>query len=73
MEKLFVSWKVLNFRRNNEHVFKVGEYLPLHVLKGDLAICAFARRLQENWIIVVVPLARAKRVTDQRGLTSLLY
>ena len=62
LEKLFVSWKVLNFRRNNEHIFKVGAYLPLQVLRGDLAICAFARRLQENWIVVIVPLARARRV-----------
>ena len=61
LEKLFVTWKVLNFRKNNEHIFKVGEYLPLQVLKGDPAICAFARRLQENWAIVIVPLARAKR------------
>jgi (1->4)-alpha-D-glucan 1-alpha-D-glucosylmutase len=54
--KLFLLWRVLNFRRENEKLFKEGEYLPLSV-EGEKAehICAFARTNGSEAAIVAVP------------------
>jgi (1->4)-alpha-D-glucan 1-alpha-D-glucosylmutase len=66
-EKLFVTWKALNFRKKFEHVFKVGEYLPLQLSKGEAVVCAFARRLQDHLVIVVIPIARGKNLRDAKS------
>jgi len=54
--KLYLIWRVLQFRRNHEALFRDGEYLPLRV-SGDHAakICAFARRHHDRLAIVVAP------------------
>ncbi len=54
--KLFATWKALAFRGANASLFQEGDYVPLDV-SGRLGenVCAFARRLQGNWAIVVVP------------------
>ncbi len=54
--KLYLIWKVLQFRQRHEALFRDGEYLPLRVT-GDHAakICAFARRHHEQLAIVVAP------------------
>jgi (1->4)-alpha-D-glucan 1-alpha-D-glucosylmutase len=54
--KLFLTWKVLQFRRDHESLFRDGEYLPLRV-GGEFApnVCAFARRYQGKLAIVVAP------------------
>ena len=54
--KLYLIWKVLQFRRAHEALFRDGEYLPLRVT-GDHAakICAFARRHHERLAVVVAP------------------
>ncbi|HZB14615.1 MAG TPA: hypothetical protein VE467_16365, partial [Chryseolinea sp.] len=66
-EKLFVSWRALNFRKTFEHVFKVGEYLPLQLSKGEATVCAFARRLQDHVIIVVIPIEQGKNLRDAKS------
>jgi (1->4)-alpha-D-glucan 1-alpha-D-glucosylmutase len=42
--KLFVTWRVLQFRRQHADLFRLGEYIPLEV-GGSRAkhVCAFAR------------------------------
>lgn len=42
--KLFVTWRVLQFRRHHADLFRLGEYIPLEV-GGSRAkhVCAFAR------------------------------
>jgi (1->4)-alpha-D-glucan 1-alpha-D-glucosylmutase len=54
--KLYLIWRVLQFRRAHEALFRDGEYLPLRV-SGDHAakICAFARRHHDHLAIVVAP------------------
>src|SRR5262249_19116035 len=51
--KLFVTWKLLNFRREHPNLFLEGEYIPLSVT-GPSAdhVIAFARRLHEDWCVV---------------------
>ncbi len=59
--KLYVTWKLLNFRREHSDLFLHGEYIPLRVT-GSCAdhIIAFARRLHDNWCIVAVSRLLAK-------------
>jgi (1->4)-alpha-D-glucan 1-alpha-D-glucosylmutase len=54
--KLFLTWKVLQFRRDHESLFRDGEYLPLRV-SGDFApnVCAFARRHEGKLAITIAP------------------
>jgi (1->4)-alpha-D-glucan 1-alpha-D-glucosylmutase len=59
--KLFVTWRVLQFRRLHAELFERGEYIPLKV-EGMAAqhLCAFARRLKPTegnppTVVVAVP------------------
>ena len=54
--KLFLTQRMLQFRRAHADVFKRGEYLPVHA-SGTFAECcvSFARRLDDKWIVVIAP------------------
>jgi (1->4)-alpha-D-glucan 1-alpha-D-glucosylmutase len=54
--KLFLTWKVLQFRRVHESLFRDGEYLPLRV-SGEHAsnVCAFARRHEGKLAVTIAP------------------
>jgi (1->4)-alpha-D-glucan 1-alpha-D-glucosylmutase len=54
--KLFLTWKVLQFRRDHESLFRDGEYLPLRVT-GEHAsnVCAFARRHEGKLAVTIAP------------------
>lgn len=54
--KMYVTRKLLHFRRAHADLFRAGEYIPLHVAgaRADHLI-AFARRLHDRWCIVAVP------------------
>ncbi len=54
--KLYVTCKALQFRRDNEELFRDGAYLPLHVA-GEQAqhVLAYARRLGNRFAIIAVP------------------
>jgi (1->4)-alpha-D-glucan 1-alpha-D-glucosylmutase len=42
--KLFVTWRVLQFRRRNAELFRLGDYVPLEVVGPQAKhVCAFAR------------------------------
>lgn len=55
-KKLFLTTKLLNYRKSNEELFKMGDYIPIPV-EGDREdnIIAFARKYNEKAVIVVVP------------------
>jgi (1->4)-alpha-D-glucan 1-alpha-D-glucosylmutase len=53
-EKLFVTWKALNFRRTHADLFLEGDYLPLQCSSGKIA--AYARVQKQQWVLVIVPL-----------------
>jgi (1->4)-alpha-D-glucan 1-alpha-D-glucosylmutase len=69
--KLYVIWKVLNFRRQNPGLFLEGSFEPLEVT-GQRAknVFACARRHGQSWLVVVVPkwLAHARAPMDQRRM-----
>ena len=54
--KLYVTWKTLSFRRENEKLFRDGNYLPLKT-GGQRAdhVCAFARHGGNDTLLVAVP------------------
>ncbi|MTI82483.1 MAG: malto-oligosyltrehalose synthase [Firmicutes bacterium] len=59
--KMFVTYKALHFRRDWPDLFSRGEYIPV---KGNGTysgyICAFARRFDNVWAMVVVPRLMAR-------------
>lgn len=59
--KLFLTQRMLRFRRENADLFQRGEYLPLHA-SGTFAECcvSFARRLANKWIVVIAPRLSAR-------------
>jgi (1->4)-alpha-D-glucan 1-alpha-D-glucosylmutase len=54
--KLYLIFRTLNFRRAHPRLFAEGSYLPLEA-QGEKSehVCAFARLLDKEGIIVVVP------------------
>jgi (1->4)-alpha-D-glucan 1-alpha-D-glucosylmutase len=54
--KLYLTWKVLQFRRQHADLFRRGEYIPLRV-SGEHAsnVCAFARRHEGELVVVIAP------------------
>ncbi|MGH8322496.1 MAG: malto-oligosyltrehalose synthase, partial [Steroidobacteraceae bacterium] len=54
--KLYLTWKVLQFRREHADLFRLGEYLPLRVSGPHVAnLCAFARRHEGELAVVIAP------------------
>jgi len=53
---MYVTWKLLQLRREHADFFCKGEYIPLQVT-GTRAnhVIAFARQLHGQWCIVAVP------------------
>jgi (1->4)-alpha-D-glucan 1-alpha-D-glucosylmutase len=54
--KMFLTQRLLRFRREHGDLFGRGEYLPLQT-SGTFEECciSFARRLDNNWIAVIAP------------------
>ena len=61
VEKLFVTWKSLNFRKENPELFTKGAYIPLQVSGGELVTVAFARKHEDKWLLIVIPLRVRER------------
>ena len=54
--KMYLIYRSLNYRKSNRELFEKGEYMPVEAF-GERAgnVCAFARRLFNEAIIVAVP------------------
>ena len=54
--KMFLTQRVLRFRREHGDLFQRGEYLPMYA-SGTFAECcvSFVRRLDDKWIAVIAP------------------
>src|SRR5438477_4614885 len=54
--KMFLTQRVLRFRREHADLFQRGEYLPLRASGMFAESCiSFARRLTDKWIAVIAP------------------
>jgi (1->4)-alpha-D-glucan 1-alpha-D-glucosylmutase len=69
ISKLFVTWRLLGFRRDHDALFRDGSYLPINAT-GDLAdhVCAYARRHEGSVIVAVAPRLCAKLMRGEPGL-----
>jgi (1->4)-alpha-D-glucan 1-alpha-D-glucosylmutase len=67
--KLLLTWKVLQLRRAHPQLFRDGNYRRLRV-RGEHAnnICAFARRLGSQSLIVIAPRLYRRLLADRGGL-----
>jgi (1->4)-alpha-D-glucan 1-alpha-D-glucosylmutase len=56
MIKLYIISMALTYRNSRKNIFGLGEYLPLEI-QGSKAenVCAFARRLGNETVVVAVP------------------
>ncbi len=64
--KLYLMHKLLNFRRAHQELFVAGDYIPLDSYRRieRRALCAFARRRDQAWVVAVVP-----RLVGEDGLS----
>ena len=54
--KMFVTWKLLEFRRESPDLFLKGDYIPLRTAgRHKDHVIAFARRFRSKWCLVAVP------------------
>jgi (1->4)-alpha-D-glucan 1-alpha-D-glucosylmutase len=65
--KLYLIWRVLEFRNRHRAVFDRGTYVPLAVEGAKKEhICAFSRVLENEMVIVVVPRLLAGLLKEQQ-------
>ncbi len=64
MEKLYVTWKALQARRERTALFTKGAYLPIYS-RGTQTVMAYARRHQEQWCMIMAPLLNAAAATRE--------
>lgn len=55
MEKLYVTWKVLNFRREHPKLFTDGSYQPLLTTRKGV-VTAYIRQYEKICILVAIPI-----------------
>jgi (1->4)-alpha-D-glucan 1-alpha-D-glucosylmutase len=67
--KLHLTFKALNFRRENRELFESGRYLPL-TAEGTFQehVCAFERSVNGRSVLVVVPRFCSRMIGDSSGL-----
>ncbi len=67
--KLYVTFKALNYRKENHPLFLEGAYVPI-MEGGDFNehVCAFARRKEEKAILIVVPRFLSRLLNSAEGL-----
>lgn len=74
--KLYITFRALNYRKENHRLFMDGLYIPL-VGDGNLKehICAFGRQREEKVVLVIVPrfLTRLMKGTDEMPLGKELW
>ena len=58
-QKMFVTKEILELRKNLPSLFIKGKYTPLYPVNRERNVIAFARHYQDQWILVVLPLAIA--------------
>jgi (1->4)-alpha-D-glucan 1-alpha-D-glucosylmutase len=64
--KMYLTWKILNLRKQNPKLFQDGDYLPLQISGSNSKhFVAFARRFEGDELIIVVPRLSAKLFAGQ--------
>jgi (1->4)-alpha-D-glucan 1-alpha-D-glucosylmutase len=54
--KLYLTWRILQFRKEHAELFRRGEYLPLRVTgEHPTNVCAFARHHEGQLLVTIAP------------------
>ena len=64
IEKLYLIWKTLNFRKRKPLVFVEGEYIPVAITGSEISAAAYARQKDDDWVLVAIPLGLVKHDVD---------
>jgi (1->4)-alpha-D-glucan 1-alpha-D-glucosylmutase len=64
IEKLYVTWKILNLRKQRSTVFLEGQYIPISITGNDIRAAAYARTHNDYWILVIFPLGLVRHDMD---------
>lgn len=62
-EKLFVTYKALNFRNTHNKLFLQGAYIP--VISNENVV-AYARKYKDKWVLIAFPV-NIKTITERKG------
>jgi (1->4)-alpha-D-glucan 1-alpha-D-glucosylmutase len=67
--KLHLTWKALNFRRENRELFEFGSYVP-QAVEGACRdhVCVFERVVNDKAVMVVAPRFCSRLIRDSSGL-----
>lgn len=63
-EKLFITWKALQCRRERAAIFLHGNYIPVYA-SADCGIIAYAREHNNQWVLVIAPVSDALLLTKE--------
>jgi len=63
LEKIYVTGKSLQCRRQLAAVFLHGEYIPLYT-STNCGIIAYARHYKKEWVLVIAPISMKEQVTN---------
>jgi (1->4)-alpha-D-glucan 1-alpha-D-glucosylmutase len=55
-QKMFVTRKMLQLRKNNPQLFIKGEYIPLYAQGAERIVIVYLRHFENAWIVVILPL-----------------
>ncbi|HEX6426427.1 MAG TPA: hypothetical protein VF008_02025, partial [Niastella sp.] len=69
LEKLYVTWKALQCRKNNASLFLQGSYIPIYA-SWDCGIIAYARQYKQQWVLVVAPISDNMLSAKGKALTA---
>lgn len=68
IEKLYVTWKTLNFRKSQPELFSAGEYIPLAITGKEITAAGFARVHNKLWVLTLFPFGLVKHEMDSAGM-----
>lgn len=72
LEKLYVTWKALQCRKDRAALFLHGSYIPVYA-SADCGIIAYAREYEHQWVLVVAPVSDMLFKKDAETLFADFY
>lgn len=64
VQKLFVTYKMLHYRKSNPELFMQGAYIPVNSGNGERLILSYVRKHNDKYLFVVLPLNISCSNTD---------
>ncbi len=64
IEKLYITWRTLNFRKSRPLLFVEGNYIPVAVTGNEITAAAFARCRADEWVLVIFPFGLVRHERD---------